>query len=406
MNSTSELAIPAPKKPELHGDRLLLSLEHSLSAIEDSKIQQFVKKLFFSGGFLFEAKEFGSQRTEIQGIVCAHDDDHVYEVRLIEGENPLVNLQIKNREGEEIAFLTLSTPPNIRPDVWNMWLNSSKNMTIQEKSEHLEKFLHAKLDPTTTRKVTITEIWKTLRGLSPLDIPKVFGNFRTMGRTWGDFIDSKHNVVHPLSPPQDVLYSFKLEEDQTNLLDEPNSENVTLRRKVQKSCSQRNKDLFRIITHFEGITGHQVILLQRMDFDILPTKIGLDIFNRLKQTIPTMVSGLTDDEITFIFDWIGNETLTWDFVDPQLSGGIEDGLFRQLDYVAPEEKPFSKDETDQEYAQRINAARKFRFLAQIFAQKMKEGVKWRFTKNKSEALRQLSAFEKLPLEEIIRKYNI
>lgn len=406
MDSKSELAIPEPQKPELQKDKLLNSLTHAIGAIGNSGAKQIVGKLFFNGGFLFETGKFGIQNPNVEGLVCATDGDHTYKVGVYGEKDPMVTLDVRDKEGKEIAHLTLSPPPNIRPDLWNRWENSSRQMTDEERLELLGKFARAKLDPKTTRKEAVTEMWKTLIGRSWSDLPGFLGNLRTMGQAWGDFVDARNNVLHPLSPPRDVIYNYELPEEQADLLDEPDIGNLSLRRQVQRSVSQRDGELFRIATLFEGVTGHQVITFQSMNFEMLPTKRGLEIFSKLKTAIPVMTSTLAEEELTIIFEGIGDESLTWNFVDPHLREGIQDGFFRQLDYISPEEKTESRDEIDQEFTQRANEARRFRFLAQVLAQKIKTGIKWRLVREKSGALQQLATLENKSVDEIVRKYGV
>ena len=210
--------------------------------------------------------------------------------------------------------------------------------------------------------------------------------------------------MHPISPPRDVVYDYVLPEEQENLLEDGDSGDF--RKQVQKSFFGKYKDLYRIITLLEGNTGHRVISFKDLDFEMLPTKRGLEIFDKFREVIPVMLSSLSEEELEAVFKEFGDELFTWDFVEPQLREGVEDGFLKPIDYVAEEGKTGSKDEFDREYIERSNEARRFRFLAQGFAQKAKAGIRWRVLRKKSEALQQLAELENVSVAEIIKKYGV
>jgi len=403
MDTRTELAIPEPGKPEIKSDSFRNNLNLAVNTVGDKGVREFTSELFYAGGFLFEKHDFATQ-SEIEGLVVASGKNHVYLVRLLGKEDPMLTITVNDLQNKEIAHLTLTQVPNFRPELWNHWQDPKRTMTEKDRQELLEDFTEAKLDRKQTRERAVTVMWETLRGKSIHDLPGTLGDIMTMGKGWGDFMDAKHGVLHTLPPPKDVVYDYDLSDEPTNLLDEPGGGNW--KTQVQKSFFKQRGELLHITTLLEGTTGHRVVSFKYLDFEMLPTKRGLDVFNKLEKTIPIMLSSLTEEESITIFEGIGDELPTWDFVMPHLREGVEDGFFKDIGYVVEEERTESKDEIDQEFTQRANKARGFRFLAQASAQKVKTGIGWRFMKEKSEALQELAKIEKTSIGTIAKKYSL
>lgn len=406
MAINRELVSATSLTPDLPRERLLNSLSSAIRVVEDLEIRQVVRRLFHEGGFIFARSNVVGHR-EIEGLVNATDGNHVYKLSFLGETDPTVDLTMSDLQGKNVAYLTLSQPPAIRPELWNAWLDPHRVMSASDRQKLLQNFAQAKLDPEQTRKSAIQALWEVIKGTPYGRFPEVLGNLRAMGKRWGNFADGKNGVLHTVLPPGDVVYDYILPEERTNLLGEPDTDD--LRRRVQKSFFQEHRALYRTATQLEGITGHQVISLRNVDFEMLPTKRGLEVFHKLKAAIPIMVSGLTENELAVIFEGIKDGELAafvWNSVEMQLSGGLQDGFRQGLEYVAGVDEREIRDEIDREIAQRASEARGFRFLAQVIAQKVKAGITWRFVKGRSGVLQQLASREKLSVSEVSKKYGI
>lgn len=389
-------------------DRLSDFLTQAVSRIEGRDLQNTVRTIFTQGGFLYEASEFWrGSKPEVYGLVCAFDSDGTrYSVTLSNEKNPIVLLDVKEPDNTTIAHLTLTPALQLRPDLWNRWEQTSRPMTSEQKKELVTKFTHAHGDPKATRSETVSTLWRITRGDLRGNYPVQIGTFMALGKGWGDFVDAHHNVLHPFPAPQDVVYGCHPPKQQEDLLLKNTNVEKRRRDKVLESIALRDESFCRMVYCLEGITGHQIIDLDTMDFRMLPTKRGEKLHTRLMEAIKIVAMGLSDEDVEAIFSPIADEDVTWHFVDSHLEEGIREGFFKPLDYVSPQEESHSRDEIDREFHQRHNSARKFRFLAQVLAQQTKYGLRWQFLRKNSAAINELAQLECTSYEAVRNTYRV